>query len=549
MGRALTMSEVSPDSLTALRRSKRKKFHLDVAAVFSGSSNPDKRRNNLDAKYAGKEANHAVSGRNPFRLRDSLSNSRDMPDLDIEQDAEKIENLGCAELEHTHTQSSSSTSSRRSTPTTRSCNGATEPNGLVKEHETIVENEVISLNKVKELTPDIKEEEVVESKQKNGTTLYFCAKCGTGLKSKSGLIVHSKYCEKGISKRSRKRRMAFDKQHNVTTSTLLKPTVTVKSINPTFSEDASMPILLPEGPISGANAPTPSKKPKKGNKSSLTETVKQERIDFSSLKLLNLPPLPAILIKPTGIQQKEFYCCECPYKSIDDTLYRIHRSMHIGDRPQKCSGCSFSCFSPESLYAHLDLHVSNSSLNPSRKSRVIKKKELETIPSDREDVIKCSQCSFKTLCMERFHQHRLDHVQTQQQRLVSIMKRTHTNINEEPTSSLVGPNPKILHCKLCEFWTEGPDNLEHHVEYHNSGQLYTCRLCDYASDERTVKNFHEKHHHTSRSLSDHIKNLAIAIKIKKERPNETTAIKRAATKRNRYVGKSLAVQSLLKALE
>lgn len=63
--------ESSPSD--GLRRSKRNKFHLDVVALCHGSSNPDRRRSNLDAKYEAKEANHASVKRNSTGPAPTLS--------------------------------------------------------------------------------------------------------------------------------------------------------------------------------------------------------------------------------------------------------------------------------------------------------------------------------------------------------------------------------------------------------------------------------------------------------------------------------------------
>uniref|UniRef100_A0A1I7S756 C2H2-type domain-containing protein n=2 Tax=Bursaphelenchus xylophilus TaxID=6326 RepID=A0A1I7S756_BURXY len=535
------MSESPHDTLTALRRSKRNKFHLDVAAVFSGSSNPDRRRTTLDAKYVSKEANHAVSStRNLMKSSSVEPSPSDVSFVDTEQNEENIEKELLEPSEKIPIPQKSkvamhpvTTEPPEITADERAVKGGLSVDGL---------QDINSLDGIK----------VENIPLKHGVHLTFaCSKCGVTLKSKSGLISHSKYCDTGLSSKRKKRKKIGSERHTSDNSLIKFNQTREFKINAGKEDNETMPLLKPEGdPFD----PSPSKKSKNNNWrpfSELPESV--QSIDILALKKFNLPALPPPLLKPLpGAKSKEFYCCECPYKSADDTLFRIHRAMHTGERPNKCSACSFSCFSPESLYSHLDLHLPNDE-SSGEKRRVIKKKEIEYIACNTPNVIRCSQCTFRTVHLERFRQHRLDHVQSQRQRLVSIIKRSNNNSNqpEEPVSTLAGPNPKIQFCNVCEFRTEGNEPLEHHAEYHGSGQLYRCDICDYASDEKVVRDFHEKHHHTMGSLSNHLRSLAAAILDTKVSGTPLKCQRQlySGLKDIKYPCPSLAVQSLIKALE
>ncbi|KAI6203034.1 Zinc finger, C2H2 type [Aphelenchoides besseyi] len=241
---------------------------------------------------------------------------------------------------------------------------------------------------------------------------------------------------------------------------------------------------------------------------------------------LQLPPVPQIIVDPPIDRNAiEFNCKECPYKASDTNLLALHRILHRGDRPYRCQSCSYNCFSAEALHSHLDLHVPPLSPNSAammRKRIAANKRHAVTefVPPNAPNVIFCNQCNFRTLQHDRFVQHRLEHIQTQQQRLVCIIKRSMNNetSHNRAKSRLPQPTGKMYDCKKCGFRVEHKEHLTHHEELHGSGLLYACRHCNYASDAASVRDYHQRHHHFELSMTTYAKNLA--VEILKRKANE-----------------------------
>ncbi|KAI6207673.1 Zinc finger, C2H2 type [Aphelenchoides besseyi] len=331
----------------------------------------------------------------------------------------------------------------------------------------------------------------------------------------------------------------------------------IDQLNDSGDGDDLMPVLVPECTLEPSRNSTPLGTRKRAGNASLQKEfrpndrkVRRPKListTHSSLDLpfdiksavnqrLQLPPVPQIIVDPpTDRNATEFNCNECPYKASDSNLLALHRILHRGDRPYRCQSCSYNCFSAEALHSHLDLHVPPLSPNSAammRKRIAANKRHTVTefVPPNAPNVISCNQCNFRTLQHDRIVQHRLEHIQTQRQRLVCIIKRSmndETNHNRAK-SRLPQPTAKMYDCKKCGFRVEHKEHLTHHEELHGSGLLYACRHCDYASDAASVRDYHQRHHHFELSLTTYAKNLAVEILKRKanevlRNPSQTTS--------------------------
>lgn len=122
-------------------------------------------------------------------------------------------------------------------------------------------------------------------------------------------------------------------------------------------------------------------------------------------------------------------------------MFGLHSEMHVNARrPFKCNICTYNCFNPETLHAHLSLHAPP--LSPVLAQQVRKRRSaglsstgsfnnlttglpkrlsstnlnaigggVEIISANATNVLQCSQCNYRTVHNDRFMLHRMEHVQ------------------------------------------------------------------------------------------------------------------------------------------
>lgn len=182
---------------------------------------------------------------------------------------------------------------------------------------------------------------------------------------------------------------------------------------------------------------------------------------------------------------EQYFCSNCPYRTSDKNLLLLHEALHdtSGPRSYQCTFCSYSSFSPNALHFHLNLHAPDLSPN----TAVILRKHI--IANKRNGILNVEPFAPITSSVVQ----RMEQVQTQQQRLVSIIKRSsgdeHTH-NKRIKTQLPLPTTKSYSCKKCSFQSERKENLIFHEELHGIGLLYACSHCDYSSNARSVRDFH-----------------------------------------------------------
>uniref|UniRef100_A0A1I8A1U5 C2H2-type domain-containing protein n=1 Tax=Steinernema glaseri TaxID=37863 RepID=A0A1I8A1U5_9BILA len=202
-------------------------------------------------------------------------------------------------------------------------------------------------------------------------------------------------------------------------------------------------------------------------------------------------------------------CTECPYEAENETVFELHLEMHLGHRPHKCSICSYSCFGPESLYTHLNLHAPQiSSEAASVMRRYISERRrngtvsVEKIPIGAKNVFNCRQCNYRTLDAERFQKHQTEHVLLIQQRLMTAIKRANAEEPVKVAKRPRRPSDKMLYCPKCSFKSDTPISYTEHFERHGVGNtVYSCSVCDYGDNTQQVVVFHERNHHYDTPLT------------------------------------------------
>ncbi|CAJ0568214.1 unnamed protein product, partial [Mesorhabditis spiculigera] len=198
----------------------------------------------------------------------------------------------------------------------------------------------------------------------------------------------------------------------------------------------------------------------------------------------------------------------CPYVEEDPLFYRIHLEMHGGKRNFQCSICTYNTHSPDALCNHLDLHTEGydalKKISTASSRRMAR--EVEQIVEGGE-VYSCVHCNYRTMCLEKYKLHRVEHAQTQQNRLKSLIKRSTQNEEEwvKPRLPTKKRANKEYFCRHCGFESSSLLTYERHVQMHGAPGYFKCRHCDYASSTAIVVDFHEIHHHMDQPLTQLMK--------------------------------------------
>lgn len=205
-------------------------------------------------------------------------------------------------------------------------------------------------------------------------------------------------------------------------------------------------------------------------------------------------------------------CEECPFTDENRTLFSLHVANHSGrKRPFQCNMCSYSVYSPEALSIHLTLH--GSCLSPGSAAQYRRRLDWrpEVIPPNTR-AFQCSTCKYRTVSEERFMQHRMEHAQRIQQRLITAIKRAAPNPDpwtKPKARPIERKTDKQFLCNKCSFRCDTPVAYNTHIEHHGKKSWHTCSLCDYSADTASVVHFHEVNHHFDVSVTRLRKNLQL----------------------------------------
>uniref|UniRef100_A0A914HJ89 C2H2-type domain-containing protein n=1 Tax=Globodera rostochiensis TaxID=31243 RepID=A0A914HJ89_GLORO len=267
----------------------------------------------------------------------------------------------------------------------------------------------------------------------------------------------------------------------------------------------------------------------------------------------------------TSSASSKICCCsECPFETVHAVLLKLHMEMHRHGacRPFACALCSFGCFSAESLHAHLSMHASATALEGGGNGT----RTADSTPTESggggllcaggpfsalnnattataaaasvvvsSSVYACSQCSFKSTELEQFLNHRKEHVQLLQQRLMTIIKRAAVdNLNSasvgnggtkmDKISKALGGRTidKQHYCTRCSFRCDSVQAFTRHWEHHRIDGcrpgMFKCSVCDYSSNTHNVVLFHEHNHHLDIPLTSLCRNIELVQQQPEQMP-------------------------------
>ncbi|KAK6725834.1 hypothetical protein RB195_004262 [Necator americanus] len=214
-------------------------------------------------------------------------------------------------------------------------------------------------------------------------------------------------------------------------------------------------------------------------------------------------------------------CPDCPFVESDEMIFNMHREMHGGrTRAFACNLCNYSCFAAEALHWHLSLHLPP--LSPAsavlQRRRGFGRRSFQTsdpIPLGAKH-FSCTQCSFRTVNETTFVQHRQQHAQHIQQRLVTQMKRAATEEESRKSSKMkrvAKKSDKMHSCVRCAFRCDTTVAYSRHLEMHTQNALFKCRICDYSANTKKIVDFHEQNHHLDQSITQLRRNAILAPDI------------------------------------
>uniref|UniRef100_A0A914VEW7 Uncharacterized protein n=1 Tax=Plectus sambesii TaxID=2011161 RepID=A0A914VEW7_9BILA len=216
------------------------------------------------------------------------------------------------------------------------------------------------------------------------------------------------------------------------------------------------------------------------------------------------PPILRSFSSDDSIKQQ---CDECPYSSENPLLLKLHTKLHFGrQRAFKCNVCSFSANMPESLYHHLSLHgpiltgdEDDAPKTQTRTLHAIARKRNNSLSNEAAlmkagaIVLTCTQCPFRTARADWLEQHRLQHVQHAQQRLLATIKRSALSDDPYGLPKIRRPDRRTdrqLHCPKCSFRCDTPAALRRHCDMHGADAPLACSVCDYRAAHINVVRFH-----------------------------------------------------------
>ncbi|KAJ1358874.1 ZnF_C2H2 [Parelaphostrongylus tenuis] len=229
------------------------------------------------------------------------------------------------------------------------------------------------------------------------------------------------------------------------------------------------------------------------------------------------------ILKSDRKAQDRYLCPDCPFMDTDELIFDLHREMHGGrTRPFACNLCNYSCFAPEALHWHLSLHLPV--LLPvgaaSQRKRGLGRRGFQ--PSDPIPFgakhFACTQCSFRTVSETTFVQHRQQHAQHIQQRLVTQMKRAASQQEEDSKRSskvkrVAKKSDKNHACIQCTFRCDTTVAYLRHLEMHSQNAFFKCRICNYSANTKNIVDYHEQNHHLGQSLTELRKSAILAPDI------------------------------------
>uniref|UniRef100_A0A1I7YTL8 C2H2-type domain-containing protein n=1 Tax=Steinernema glaseri TaxID=37863 RepID=A0A1I7YTL8_9BILA len=198
-------------------------------------------------------------------------------------------------------------------------------------------------------------------------------------------------------------------------------------------------------------------------------------------------------------------CTYCPFETEDNRRYQLHVEMHIGQRPFRCSECSYSCFSPNAIESHRLLHAPGDNAPPSTKQQ--RSTEQKKTVNGGKGAFACRQCEFRTADVRVYETHCKEHAEEMRKKLL-LARELEAHRREELKNQGEAQkvevrqrrNPAIvkLSCVKCSFKAENIRIYTTHLQHHGDSKCpFKCGVCDYYDDSQDAINTHEEEHHAS----------------------------------------------------
>ncbi|KAL6731692.1 hypothetical protein Aduo_002530 [Ancylostoma duodenale] len=348
-------------------------------------------------------------------------------------------------------------------------------------------------------------------KQKHKKTSKFvCSKCtfstGSELCLEDHMVVHSEPCS------------------GVDTGTAPSPAPSADVTQKSDSEKSTSPdSQKANGMLDTSREPeraTPQSSADLTSSSSDLKLPLSIKVD-QALRLMRPTKEVLPVLKHDKRDEERRQCPDCPFVESDEMIFNMHREMHGGrTRAFACNLCDYSCFAAEALHWHLSLHLPP--LSPAsailQRRRGLSRRSFQTsdpIPLGAKH-FSCTQCSFRTMSEATFVQHRQQHAQHIQQRLVTQMKRAASEEESKRSSKMkrvAKKSDKMHSCVRCAFRCDTTVAYSRHLEMHTQNAVFKCRICDYSANTKNIVDFHEQNHHLDQSITQLRRNAILAPDI------------------------------------
>ena len=251
------------------------------------------------------------------------------------------------------------------------------------------------------------------------------------------------------------------------------------------------------------------------------------------------------LINPSAsLEEKtqKLECTKCPYKSISEKNYSLHKSLHGAQKKYICEYCDLSCDALKVMLQHRQLHCHEAGFKDSipashllrtqkagQATRMfslpklrIALKPLSPKKSQKKDVnevaqrklYNCKHCPFSCNKKQSYESHSRLHGAvgrypcSQCTYTVDRMNllQQHARLHNPPqpaarngAGTLLANKrlvKKRLRCSKCPYHIHSQSLLDLHMKMHAAGQRYTCEFCDYSIGRQNLLQQHMKIHST-----------------------------------------------------
>ena len=162
-------------------------------------------------------------------------------------------------------------------------------------------------------------------------------------------------------------------------------------------------------------------------------------------------------MSPGGATNETFSCDKCDYSSHNKHYLKQHIELvHRTDRPFKCPFCDYAGKRSHSLKEHLVVHSTNRPYECPICNATFRKKGHLTTHVKLHNTFKYFECN---ICQEKYN----DRTQ-----LYGHLREAH-----DPE--------QVYSCKVCDYATTIKSNIVMHMHTHGNPEVYRCNICSFAA--------------------------------------------------------------------